>query len=204
MVAQRDFVCGCLGASGKAELEDAGWRTWGDPDPRAVVGGSSMGSLISHNRERRDGKSQTAGCCALTSPPQKPVLSQTSCRSPNLPVLKTLPIKWDDNCVLHNCRHGPEGTVCCCCSAPSSAEPAPRAREIIRILHINKNIITSLCRGTMNTHCKPHHTEHLLQRAGEQQAIKAFSVPEEIQTLSLYGGQMPLGGLPPSILKRGF
>lgn len=158
-------MCGCLGASSKAELEDAGWRTWDEPDPWAVFGGSSMGSLLSHSRECRDGKSQAVGCCALTSPDQKPALSQTSSRSPNLPVLKTLPIKRDGNCVLHNCRHGPGGAACCCCSAPSSAEPAPRARKIIRTLRINKNIITSLCRGTVNTHCKPHHAEHLLQKA---------------------------------------
>lgn len=197
-------MCGCLGGSGKAKLEDAGWRIRGEPEPQAVVRGSSGGSLISHSRECRDGKSQAAGCCALTSLDQKLALSQTSSRSPNLPVLKTLPIKWDDNCVLHNCRHGPGGAACCWCSAPSSAEPAPRARKIIRTLHINKNIITSLCRGTMNTHCKPHHTEHLLQKAGTQRAIKAVTAPEETQTLALYGGQMPLGGLPASILKKGF
>lgn len=56
----------------------------------------------------------------------------------------------------------------------------------------------------MNTHCKPHHTEHLLQKAGTQRAIKAVTAPEETQTLALYGGQMPLGGLPASILKKGF
>lgn len=151
------------------------------------------------------GKARQQGAvCALTSPAQKPALSHISSRSPNPPVLKTLPIKRDDNCVLHNCRHGPGGAACCCCSAPSSAEPAHRGREIIRTLRINKNIIISFCRGTMNTHCKPHHAEHLLQKAGKQQAIRAVTAPEETQTLVLYGGRMPLGGLPPSILKRGF
>lgn len=103
MVAQRDFVCGCLGGSGKAGLEEAGWR----PDPQAVAGGSSVGSWISHSSECRDGKSQAGECSALTSLDQKPALSQTSSRSSNLPVLKTLPIKWNGNCVLCNCRHGP-------------------------------------------------------------------------------------------------
>lgn len=195
-------MCGCLGVSSKAQLEETGWRTWGEPEPWAVAAGSSVESLIRHSRECRDGKIQAVGCCALISPAQIPALSQTSSRSPNLPVLKTLPIKWDDNCALHNCRHGPGEAACCCCSAPRTAEPAPRAREIIRTLHINKNIITSLHRETMNSHCKPHHAEHLLQKAGKQQAIKAATAPEETQTL--YSRQMPLGGLPPRILKRCF
>lgn len=38
----------------------------------------------------------------------------------------------------------------------------------------------------------------------KQRAIKAVTAPEEIQTLVPYGGWMPLEGLPPSILKRGF
>lgn len=148
-------MCGCLGVSSKAQLEETGWRTWGEPEPWAVAAGSSVESLIRHSRECRDGKIQAVGCCALIPPAQIPALSQSSSRSPNLPVLKTLPIKWDDNCALHNCRHGPGEAACCCCSAPRTAEPAPRAREIIRTLHINKNIITSLHRETMNSHCKP-------------------------------------------------
>lgn len=133
--------------------------------PGLCLGGALWGACSATAGSAGMGKSQAVECCALTSPAQKPALSQTSSRSPNLPVLKTLPIKWDDNCVLHNCRHSPGGAACCCCSAPSSAEPAPRARKIIRTLRINKNIITSLCRGTVNTHCKPHHAEHLLQKA---------------------------------------
>lgn len=59
----------------------------------------------------------------------------------------------------------------------------------------------------MNTHCKPHHAEHLLQKAGTQQAMKAVTAPEESQTLALYGGQMPLGGSilnPSQHFKKGF
>lgn len=48
----------------------------------------------------------------------QPALLQPSARSPNLPVLKMLPIKWDDKCVLHNCTHGPGGAACYCHGAP--------------------------------------------------------------------------------------
>lgn len=58
------------GSFGKAELEDAGWRTWDEPDPWAVFGGCSVGSLLSHSRECRDGKKPGSGvlCPDITCP----------------------------------------------------------------------------------------------------------------------------------------
>lgn len=121
--------------------------------------GCLLGGRISCGGECGNGKSQAVGHCALTPLVQKPSLLQTSASSPNLPAPKTLPIKWDDNCVLLNCTHGPGGAACC-----------PKVRKIISSYTLIKTL-------------SPHSAKELLKFVARSIMLSICSRKQERRRL---------------------